>query len=124
MSGATVSLPISEGILFYTFTFNFLCNTQFPVTVSHPQVRLVDGNTGPSEGRVEVYYNGTWGTICHDSWSIVDASVVCSELGYARAIAAPDYGAFGVGTGPVSELNYIKTDISISDFNHNIYRSG
>ena len=75
----------------------------FPSTpASHPQVRIMDGNVGELEGRVEIYYNGTWGTICHTHWTIDDATVVCRELGYARAIAAPDYGAFGRGTGPVS----------------------
>ena len=62
----------------------------------------MDGNVGELEGRVEIYYNGTWGTVCHTHWTIDDATVVCRELGYARAIAAPDYGAFGTGTGPVS----------------------
>ena len=79
--------------------------------VTHPQVRLVNGNTGPSEGRVEVYYNGTWGTICHGNWGITDANVVCQELGYARATAAPKYGAFGAGTGPVR-----KCILNVSDF--------
>ena len=68
---------------------------------SHPQVRIVDGNVGQLEGRVEVYHSGAWGTICHTHWTIDDASVVCRELGYARAVAAPGYAAFGRGTGPV-----------------------
>ena len=69
--------------------------------VSHNLVRIVDGS-GPSEGRVEVFHNGTWGTICQDHFSVDDANVVCRELGYARAISYPGYSAFGTGTGHVS----------------------
>jgi deleted-in-malignant-brain-tumors protein 1 len=47
-------------------------------------VRLV-GGTRSNEGRVEIYYNGEWGTICDDHWTLVEAGIVCRELGFPGA---------------------------------------
>ncbi|XP_071480639.1 scavenger receptor cysteine-rich domain superfamily protein-like [Diadema antillarum] len=41
-------------------------------------VRIVDGEY-PDEGGVEVFYGGTWGTICTHEWSIEDAHVFCKQ---------------------------------------------
>jgi len=42
-------------------------------------VRLA-GSELPYEGRLEVYYNGTWGTVCDDDFHKVDATVACRSL--------------------------------------------
>lgn len=65
-------------------------------------VRLVNGPTGVSVcGRVEVYHDGEWGTVCDDRWNADDGNVVCKQLGYLRAERIFYRAHFGRGTGPI-----------------------
>ena len=78
------------------------------------------GGSGPHEGRVEVYHNGTWGTVCGDGWDLQDATVVCRQLGYIKAAAVLGSARFGPGSGPIlfSELSCIGNESVITECGH------
>ena len=79
-----------------------------PFLAINAVIRL-SGNTfvRPSEGRVEVFYNGEWGTVCDVGWDLNDARVVCQQLGYPDAIQAifNQSAFFGQGSGSVLMTN-------------------
>ena len=59
------------------------------------------GGSRPTEGRVEIYRHGTWGTVCDDTFGMDDAMVVCRQLGFGTAISDDCCSHFGYGSGPI-----------------------
>ena len=42
-------------------------------------IRLMDGPDA-SSGRVEIFFEGKWGTICDDGFDDLDADVICRQF--------------------------------------------
>ncbi|KAL3987670.1 hypothetical protein ACER0C_014785 [Sarotherodon galilaeus] len=59
------------------------------------QIRLT-GSSKSCSGTVEIYYSGSWGTVCDDDWNINDAQVVCRHLGCGAAVEATSSAHFDV----------------------------
>ena len=69
------------------------------------------------EGRVEVYYNGEWGTVLDNGWDDVDATVVCRQLRLGLSGKAVHGPHFGNGSGPVWMDNALCNGNESSLFN-------
>ena len=82
-------------------------------------LRLVGGNWD-GEGRVEILYSGSWGTVCDDSWDMNDARVICRELSYPDAVSAPQSAHFGAGSGQIwlDDVNCAGSENSIVNCPH------
>lgn len=70
-----------------------------PADIPHIQLRLSGQKRKHNEGRVEVFYNGEWGTVCDDDFTIHAAHVVCRQLGYVEAVSWSPASKYGKGEG-------------------------
>ena len=87
-------------------------------------LRLVDGDLTDEqgrlcEGRLEIYYNGAWGTICDDYWNKNNADVACRALGFVASVE--DYNRYRTAYfAPGTE----EQEIVLDDLNCNGDESG
>ena len=74
-------------------------------------VRLVNGAT-KYQGRVELFRNGKWGTLCDIRWTKDDAITVCRELGFGTLIRRRSHGFYGESNGPIwfRSLSSVKVE--------------
>ena len=71
-------------------------------------------------GRVEVYYNGEWGTVCDHGWDNADATVVCKQLGFGLSGHARKSASYGKGEGHIwlSNVLCIGIESNLADCGH------
>ena len=90
------------------------------VSLLDQTLRLVDGYRN-GEGRVELFHDGHWGTVCDDYWDIKDAQVVCRQLGFENAVVAQKFAIFGEGNGHIwlDNVHCVGNESSIENCPHN-----
>ena len=88
-------------------------------------LRLQGPSSANGTGRLEVFYNEKWGTVCDDSWDINDVKVACRQLGYAYGVRALSGLQVPDGTGQIllDEVNCTGNEQSLSDCSHGGWRN-
>uniref|UniRef100_A0A8C1WJ79 Lysyl oxidase homolog n=1 Tax=Cyprinus carpio TaxID=7962 RepID=A0A8C1WJ79_CYPCA len=99
LTGESLAMAFSSALCI----FSLLALVQAQSESQQPKIQLrLAGDKGKHyEGRLEVFYNNEWGTICDDDFSIEAAHVACRELGFLAAVAWSPSAKFGQGEGRI-----------------------
>uniref|UniRef100_A0A3Q3WY76 Soluble scavenger receptor cysteine-rich domain-containing protein SSC5D n=1 Tax=Mola mola TaxID=94237 RepID=A0A3Q3WY76_MOLML len=68
-------------------------------TIYSKPIRLKNGTR--CSGRVEVFHDGQWGTVCDDKWGMQEATVTCREMNCGNALKVKYKAFFGRGQDQV-----------------------
>lgn len=81
-----ITFTLKEEIVMSNDSFYETDDDQQPTTPvyieSDVPIRLLGGRT-PNEGRLQVRIDDKWGTVCNYRWNIINAALVCNQLGLA-----------------------------------------
>uniref|UniRef100_A0A8C5TRM1 Lysyl oxidase like 3 n=1 Tax=Malurus cyaneus samueli TaxID=2593467 RepID=A0A8C5TRM1_9PASS len=93
-----------------------------PTHAPAPQLRfrLAGYPRKHNEGRIEVFYNDEWGTICDDDFTLGNAHVLCRHLGFVAATGWAHSAKYGKGVGRIwlDNVNCAGSEKSIGDCKH------
>lgn len=107
LAGLFGSLAMAVSSALYIFNLLVLVQAQSESQQPNIELRLAGDKRKHYEGRLEVFYNNEWGTVCDDDFSIEAAHVACRQLGFLGAVAWSPSAKFGQGEGK----NYSKNSV-------------
>ncbi|XP_076106547.1 galectin-3-binding protein B-like [Mytilus galloprovincialis] len=117
--------PLNEqnAIFFYNRYVNdiYYCRAEVDCT-STDSKRLVNGSY-PDEGRLEIYHNGVWGTVCDDDFDCAAAMVVCRQLGYRTGFSLGNSVTDGQGKIWLDSIHCNGSESKITSCQHQSWGS-
>ncbi|XP_060558822.1 neurotrypsin-like, partial [Ruditapes philippinarum] len=98
------------------------CGHHEDVGIFCTPVRLVNGSN-QYEGRLEVWHDRSWGTVCDDEFDVLSTTVVCRMLNYQHTNPLL-FGSlyYGSGTLPIhlNDVSCTGSEIRLSQCPHNV----
>lgn len=112
--------------MYVTYQMVHTCTNKFdfPVLVAGYEdgdLRLV-GSDFKAEGRVEIYHEKKWGTICDDRWGMEESNVTCKQYGYplgAQYWYSNAYFGKGNGTIWLDDVTCSGNETKLMNCRHN-----
>jgi hypothetical protein len=98
----------------------FLALLQYASAQEQNALRLAGTGALEDRGRLEVFHDGMWGTVCDDYFTAVDASVACFQLGFGYNGVALVNNPYGTGMGPIwlDDVECVGTETQLGDCPH------